>query len=168
MGLLDQLTPRQRQLAAGGLLLALGVTTGVVIAPDDPQRGDKLADIAANAGSSVAPVGKLLDAAEYHRAMIAARAGRANVTDLLSEEVAPGAFVVAQVSVAFGQRPVELEFIGPSAGAFTTACGGCGLSFEDHKSSAVAVPDITTIRLRAQNTSSETLRLTALLRHEAM
>jgi hypothetical protein len=150
------LTERQKQILAGSLLLAFGVAAGVVIAPDDPERNDKLADLATTDGSAKPPVGASIDTAEYHRTIVSVRADHPDTVDVLTAEVAPGAIVATEVSVAAGLEPLDFELVGPAVGRFSIACEDCGLSFDEGK-------DSTTVRLRAQNMSADPVRLTALI-----
>lgn len=152
--MLDHLTTRQKQALAGGIVLALGMALGVVIAPDDPQRVDRLADLgsAVDAGSALAASDRV-DAAEYHRAISAVRATRPDVTDLLTAPVEPGELVTTEVTVGLGVRVVEVELVAPAAGRFAT------LSIEHVDREAD-----TLVRISASNTSDRRLRFVALAR----
>lgn len=156
------LSERQKQVVGGGLLLALGLALGVAVAPGDPQREDKLADIAAR-GTVDIRAGKPLDIAEYHRVVTSARADRSDVTDLLSGEVSPGATVVTDVNLELGARPSGIEYTGAAIGRFATV----SLTFEDRPGTKLhdgtQLVGATRIVLTARNTSTETLRLTAFV-----
>jgi len=158
------LTPRQKQVVGGGLMLALGLATGVAIAPDDPQRDDKLADVAAKATTNI-PAGKPVDVAEYHRVVSAARAGRGDIADLLTADVQPGATVTADVNVEIGARPSGVEYTGAAAGRFETV----SLTYEDMPGSTLhdgtTLPGATRVVLVARNASTEALRLTAFVQY---
>lgn len=141
------------QGVGGGLMLALGLAVGVAVAPGEPQHVDNLPDVAERAPAEV-PAGQPVDVAEYHRVVHAARAGRGDITDMLTAEVPPTETVTTSVSVEPGARPKGVKYTGAAAGKFETA----SLTFEDRSSS-------TTIILTARNTSGETLRLTALVHY---
>lgn len=157
------LTARQKQIFMGGLLLAFGVATGVVVSPDDPQRDDKLAEVGSAFGSAVGDPTKPIDTTEYNRVVGPLRAGsaRENRVDMLTEPAAPGALVVATVNMRLGARPATVEYTGQADGAFDTV----SLTFEDVPASTDAGIGHTTFRLTAtaKATNSGPIRLTAFV-----
>jgi hypothetical protein len=152
-----KLTTRQKNVLAGGFMLALGCVIGVKIAPDDPQRDDKLAALGSAVGSATPAETQLVDVEEYHRIVTAARAA-GDFVDFLSEPVRATAVVAAEVNMPLGARPGDVDLVGLAEGRFVLDCQGCGVTFEDKA-------DTTVFRLRAQNTSRGTVRLTAFVHY---
>jgi hypothetical protein len=145
--------PTPKQAATGGMLLALGVAIGAAVGGTHDEPKPDNAGIAASVDAS-----KPIDPAAYHRAISAARAGRDVVDVMTPFEVKPGDIASAEVNMPIGTRANSAELVGTAAGHFAIDCAGCGFSFEDGA-------DATTIRLHAKNTSSEAVRLVALIHY---
>lgn len=150
------LTPRQKQILAGGLTLALGVVTGLIVAPDDPQREDKLVELGSALGSASTNPGTPIDVPEYNRVVGDLKRGRNDITDVMSEEVAPGKLATTSVNVERGATVEAITLTGLADDRFSMTCGGCGWSVLNGS-------DYTTIKIVAENTSQVTLRLTAIV-----
>jgi hypothetical protein len=140
---------RQKLILGGALGVALGLVTGVSV--DGPDRDDRLAGLgsALAQGSAVGP-GKL-DGDAYHTAVRAAREADPTLVDLLTGEVEPGDVVTTGVNVTLGKRPAGVELTGAAVGRFVVE----GVTFKDG-------PTHTWIEVRARNTSTQRLRLTAM------
>lgn len=155
------LTERQKKVVGGALLLALGLASGVAIAPDDPQRDDKLAELVEAAGSAVPD--SHVDVSEYHRAVRAVRAGRSDLVDLLTSDVQPGATVVAEVNVPLGTRAATVEYVGSAVGRFETV----SIAHVDKPGVPVAglgkTADRTTIIVTSRNTAARPYRVVAFV-----
>jgi hypothetical protein len=152
--------PSPKQAATGGMLLALGVAIGAAVGGGhDAPRLDTAA-LAASVDDS-----KPIDVAAYHRTVSAVRAGRTDIIDLLTPEVAPGATVTTSVNVELGMRPSSVEYTAAAAGHFETV----SLAYLDLAGSQLrdgtAIPGATRFVLTARNTSAEVLRLTAFVHY---
>lgn len=161
-------TPRQKQIIAGGLLIAFGIATGVVIAPGDPRRDDRLAEVGSAFGSASVPPGTVVDTADYSRFVGAARAGRNDLVDMLSADVAPGAVATFAVNAKLGARPASFDLLGPAVGRFETTasatCPTCGLAFVDVPQAADGgLAGHTTLTITARNTSAAHVRLAGFI-----
>lgn len=143
---------KKQTVTAAALALGLGFAVGSSLSPDAAPRPVPIAEVAASIDS---PEASRLDVAEYNRVVTAARARRPDIVDLLTADVAPGDEVTASVNLDLGTRPRDVEYFGSAAGNFTTV----SLDFEDHA-------EATLIILRARNTSSQALRLKALLQFD--
>lgn len=150
---MSSITDRQKLILGGALAVALGVVAGASLGVD-PQRDDKLAGIgsAVAAGSAVAERDQI-DTAAYHDAVRPARDTDPTLVDLLTAEVGPSEVVTTGVNVERGKRPEGVELTGPSVGRFQVEA----VTFKDGH-------DATWIEVKARNTSTQRLRLTAMVR----
>ncbi len=160
---LSTLTTRTKNLLGAGIVLALGMAVGVSITGDsEPTRQAKLDALgsALATGSAQLAASDTFDSAEYHRAVIAVRAGDPTITDLLSAPVEPGAVATTEVMLPFGARVATvagaplLTFTGAAAGKFRLG----DVIHEDREDKTA-----TLLRVTATNTGTIRSRMSALV-----
>jgi hypothetical protein len=143
---------RQKLILGGSLAIALSFVAGASLDNDPTRRDDQLAGIgSAVAAGSAGSAADHIDGDAYAEAVRAAKRADPTLVDLLTAPVEPGAVVATGGFVPLGKRPAGVELTGAAVGRFQVEA----VTFKDG-------PTHTWIEVRARNTSTQRLRLTAM------